>query len=129
MSLVVILLFILIIIIAIYVVAFRNKYSNFEGGSESIDIGPTIDNLQKMINSNSVVIFSFSFCPYCKRAKAALKNANIAYKSYELDKMKNGEQIKQLLLEMTGQRTVPNIFINGKHIGGSDDLQKYLSKK
>ena len=44
----------------------------------------------------------------------------------ELNEMKNpsdGSLIQQYLLQKTGQRTVPNIFINSKHIGGNSDLQ------
>lgn len=43
---------------------------------------------------------------------------------YELDNMKNGPDIQAALLEMTGQRTVPNVFIKGKHVGGNDKVQE-----
>lgn len=38
--------------------------------------------------------------------------------------MKEGADIQAALYEINGQRTVPNIYINGKHIGGNDDLQE-----
>lgn len=42
---------------------------------------------------------------------------------HELNKMEDGPDIQQALLELTGQRTVPNVFIKGNHIGGNDDTQ------
>jgi glutaredoxin 3 len=42
---------------------------------------------------------------------------------HELDQVKNGDAIQQELARMTGQRTVPNVFVNGKHLGGNDDTQ------
>ena len=41
----------------------------------------------------------------------------------ELDLMQEGHAIQMELLEMTGQRTVPNVFVDGKHVGGNDDVQ------
>jgi glutaredoxin 3 len=43
---------------------------------------------------------------------------------HELDNMPNGDSIQQTLASMTGQRTVPNVWVNGKHIGGNDDTQQ-----
>ncbi len=44
-------------------------------------------------------------------------------KIIELDKLENGAEIQSALLDMTGQRTVPNVFIKGKHLGGNDVTQ------
>lgn len=41
----------------------------------------------------------------------------------ELDQDENGQAIQDALLEMTGQKTVPNVFVKGNHIGGNDDTQ------
>jgi glutaredoxin 3 len=38
--------------------------------------------------------------------------------------MSNGDEIQATLLQITGQRTVPNVFVNGQHLGGNDDTQK-----
>lgn len=72
------------------------------------------------INDNKVVIFSKSYCPYCRRAKALFAELGIEAKIHELNEIENGHAIQEALLEMTGQRTVPSVFINGQHIGGSD---------
>lgn len=44
-------------------------------------------------------------------------------KVFELDKMGNGRDIQATLVRMTGQRTVPNVWVKGKHLGGNDDTQ------
>ena len=43
--------------------------------------------------------------------------------SHELNKVQNGSEMQDALKDITGQRTVPNIFIGGQHIGGCDDLK------
>jgi len=48
---------------------------------------------------------------------------NIDAKVYELNDMDNGSEIQDELLSMTGQNTVPNVFVKGEHIGGNDDTQ------
>ena len=48
---------------------------------------------------------------------------NIDAKVIELNEMDDGNEIQGALLDMSGQRTVPNVFINGKHLGGNDDTQ------
>ncbi|KAL1974016.1 hypothetical protein VTN31DRAFT_5576 [Thermomyces dupontii] len=78
---------------------------------------------QKIIDENSVVVFSKSYCPYCRASKSLL--AELGAKPYilELDQIDDGQDIQDALQELTNQRTVPNIFINKKHIGGNSDLQ------
>ncbi|KAJ3128794.1 hypothetical protein HK098_003560 [Nowakowskiella sp. JEL0407] len=50
------------------------------------------------------------------------------YSTFELDLRDDGADIQAYLLEKTGQKTVPNIFINGQHIGGNDTIQaKHVS--
>jgi len=46
---------------------------------------------------------------------------NAKPKIFELDEMNDGDQIQRTLYELTGQRTVPNVFVKGKHLGGNDD--------
>jgi len=40
---------------------------------------------------------------------------------FELDHMDNGAEIQAALIQISGQRTVPNVFVKGKHLGGNDD--------
>lgn len=48
---------------------------------------------------------------------------NVDFKAIELDEIDNGDAIQAALLESSGQRTVPNVFIKGQHVGGNDDTQ------
>lgn len=73
----------------------------------------------------TVIIFSKSYCPYSKRAKGVLlEKYNITPEPHvvELDLHPLGKQIQERLGKMTGRTTVPNIMINGKSIGGSDEI-------
>ncbi|KAI0937056.1 hypothetical protein AcV5_005047 [Taiwanofungus camphoratus] len=84
----------------------------------------TKDLVESTISGNKIAIFSKSYCPYCKRAKALLtsKFPDVPTKIYELDEIEEGSAIQQYLLEKTGQRTVPNVFISQQHVGGCDDV-------
>ncbi|KAJ5930893.1 glutaredoxin [Penicillium verhagenii] len=79
--------------------------------------------VMKIINENGVVIFSKASCPYCTASKKKLKALGAKYLVLELDRTKDGAAIQSALQEITNQRTVPNIFIKQKHIGGNSDLQ------
>ncbi|KAJ5947299.1 Glutaredoxin [Penicillium verhagenii] len=78
---------------------------------------------QKLIDENGVVVFSKSYCPYCKSSKDLLNELGAKYTALELDEETDGAAIQAALQEISGQRTVPNIFISKVHIGGNSDLQ------
>ncbi len=67
-----------------------------------------------------VEIYSSQFCGYCSRAKRLLSQKGVAYVEYDVieDTEKRGEMIQRA----GGCMTVPQIFIDGKHVGGSDEL-------
>lgn len=66
-----------------------------------------------------VEIYVTNYCPYCTRAKALLERRGIAHTTFDV----TGDDAKRKwLVERTGQRTVPQIFIDGKPVGGCDDL-------
>ncbi|KAJ0230918.1 Glutaredoxin-C2 [Hirschfeldia incana] len=77
-----------------------------------------------LVSGNPVVVFSKSFCPYCVRVKELLQQLGAKFVAVELDKESDGSQVQSALAEWTGQRTVPNVFIGDKHIGGCDDVTK-----
>ncbi|OMJ18087.1 Glutaredoxin-C2 [Smittium culicis] len=85
-----------------------------------------INLISTLIKSNNAVIFSKSYCPFCLRAKESLKSINLDFKVVELDEHPDGSKIQSALFDLTNQRTVPNIFINSKHIGGSDSLSEII---
>ena len=71
------------------------------------------------------VIWSKYQCPYCDRAKALLDLHNI---TYEERKIGDGYTREDLLEAVPTARTVPQIFLDGKLIGGYTDLQQHLEK-
>ncbi|KOS21948.1 Glutaredoxin [Escovopsis weberi] len=79
------------------------------------------------IEQNKVVVFSKTWCPYCAQAKKTLGDFKIDFTAVELDNLKNEREMQDALLEVSGQRTVPNIYIGQKHIGGNSDLQALKS--
>lgn len=79
----------------------------------------------KTLTLPTVIIFSKTYCQFSKKAKALLLNKySITPEPYvvELDVHQLGRQIQDRLAKMTGRKTVPNIMINGKSIGGADDI-------
>jgi glutaredoxin 3 len=66
-----------------------------------------------------VKIYTTTYCPYCVRAKALLSKKGVAFT--EIDVTNDAEK-RDWLVKETGQRTVPQVFINGASVGGSDDL-------
>lgn len=67
----------------------------------------------------NIVIYSKTYCPYCDRAKALFKSKGVTYTEHLMDD--KPEEMKALM-EKTGMRTVPQIFINDQLIGGFTDL-------
>jgi glutaredoxin 3 len=74
------------------------------------------------------VVFSKSWCSYSRGAKRTLDNAGAKYEHLELDQEQDGDDIQEALYKLTGQSTVPNIFIGKQHIGGNSELQRYSKK-
>ncbi|XP_021892052.1 glutaredoxin-like [Carica papaya] len=73
-----------------------------------------------VVSHNPVVVFSKSYCPFCVSVKKLLQQVGASFKAIELDIESDGNEIQSALAEWTGHRTVPNVFIGGKHIGGCD---------
>ncbi|KAJ7198874.1 thioredoxin-like protein, partial [Mycena pura] len=69
--------------------------------------------IQATINDNKIAIFSKSWCPYCKRAKAlfAAEFPDEKTAVIELDERDDGPEIQNYLRSLTEQGTVPNIFV------------------
>ena len=71
-----------------------------------------------------MVIYSKSWCPYCAKTKALFDDMAQPYTAIELDQRADGDELQAALLDLTQQRTVPNVFVKGQHIGGNDDSQQ-----
>ena len=76
--------------------------------------------------ANQVVIYSKTYCPYCRATKQLFREAfpNAKVKVVEMDTLEDGVQFQQVLLAKTGQRTVPNVYVNNRHVGGNSDVQQ-----
>ncbi len=67
-----------------------------------------------------VELYTTRFCPYCSRARALLQRKGVTYLEIDIndEPVRRGEMIRRA----DGRSTVPQIFIDGEHIGGCDDL-------
>lgn len=72
-----------------------------------------------------VAIMTRDGCEYCVRAKGMLNDAGIHYEELVL----NRDYTEGAIRAMSGKSTVPQVFINGEHIGGSEELEQYLTKQ
>nr|GMD61093.1 monothiol glutaredoxin-S10-like [Ipomoea batatas] len=77
------------------------------------------DSVKKTVSENPVVVYSKTWCSYSGQVKSLFRRLGLDPLVVELDRMgQQGSQIQKVLEGLTGQRTVPNVFIGGKHIGG-----------
>ncbi len=67
-----------------------------------------------------VEIYTKMGCPYCVRAKALLGGKGVAFEEYDITV--GGPKRAEMLARANGRTTVPQIFIDDHHVGGSDDL-------
>lgn len=74
----------------------------------------------------NVEMYTTQVCPYCVRAKDLLKRKGVEVTEIRVDL--DDSKRDEMLTRAGGRRTVPQIFINGHHVGGSDDLQALESK-
>lgn len=68
----------------------------------------------------NVVMYSSMMCPFCYRAKALLKQKGVAYKEIDVDM--NPKARSEMSRKAGGRTSVPQIWIDGEHVGGSDEL-------
>lgn len=67
-----------------------------------------------------VEVYTKFLCPYCTRAKSLLKSKGIEYEEYDISM--GGPRRAEMLERSNGRTTVPQVFIDGRHVGGSDEL-------
>lgn len=67
-----------------------------------------------------VEIYTKFLCPYCTRAKSLLASKGVEYTEYDITM--GGPKREEMLNRAPGRTTVPQVFIDDRHIGGSDDL-------
>ena len=72
-----------------------------------------------MAANAKVIVYTTQVCPYCVRAKQLLKQKGAAFEEIDLSR---DHDTRMALVQRTGMRTVPQIFINDEFIGGCDEL-------
>ncbi|KAF1776344.1 Glutaredoxin subgroup [Phytophthora cactorum] len=82
------------------------------------------ETVQAQIAASPIVVYSKSYCPYCTKTKTLLTELGAKYEVVELDQIDGGSEQQDALEDLTGQSTVPNVFVGGKSIGGNSDVRK-----
>lgn len=73
-----------------------------------------------LLGMAKIEIYTKAFCPYCTRAMNLLRSKPVEIEEYDITM--GGPRRLEMLERANGGTTVPQIFINGRHVGGSDDL-------
>jgi glutaredoxin 3 len=73
----------------------------------------------------SVVIYTTATCPYCRLTRQLLEKKGVQYTDIRVDE--NPDKLDEMIAK-SNRRTVPQIFIDGQHIGGCDDLHALESQ-
>ena len=68
----------------------------------------------------NIDIYTTPYCPFCIRAKKLLTNKKVEFN--EIDLSENPDKFEEMLSKSNGARTVPQIFVNGEHIGDCDHI-------
>lgn len=121
------------------------KKKKEEGGATAVTEDPSIteavkQEIQKTIDDNQVVVFSKSYCPFCRQAKMTFNSIeNLEYKVVEMDDGSHegwqayiAELAKTRAIPCAGNnntKSVPQIFVNKKYIGGAEDLAELYADK
>ncbi|KAI8616723.1 thioredoxin-like protein [Chytriomyces sp. MP71] len=84
---------------------------------------PAQSTVTHILAQSKIVVFGKSGCLSCWKAKKLLDSNHVAYAVVNVDlREDDGEAIMHYLERITGQRTVPNVFVRGEHVGGNDTL-------
>jgi glutaredoxin 3 len=71
------------------------------------------------VSRPTIVVYTTGWCPYCQRARSLLTEKGLEIKEINVDE---DEKLREEMIARSGRRTVPQIFIGDKHVGGCDDL-------
>ena len=71
------------------------------------------------MSAPDIVLYVTGWCPFCQRASGLLTKKGLAYREINVDE---DAKLREEMIARSGRRTVPQIFIGDKHVGGCDDL-------
>lgn len=106
----------------------RREEENLEDSNGDCDLTKE-ECITRIVKSHPVVVFSKSWCPYCRKALEALSAAGVQEPYIvDLTNISNAREVQGVLKSMTKRRTVPNVFVGGKSIGGGDETTALQAK-
>jgi glutaredoxin 3 len=85
------------------------------------DSAPIKARIGGLVDTNPVLMFSFTTCPFCIKAKQVLDDLGAKYTVIELDTDPDGKAIRAEMADLLGRSSVPAIWISGQFIGGCND--------
>lgn len=89
-----------------------------------------VEKVEEMTKKHKVVVFAKTYCPYCAQVNELFKDLQVDSQIFNLDELADGEDVQDALMDVTGRRTVPQVFIGSKFVGGCDDtMAKYKSSE
>ncbi|HWW21292.1 MAG TPA: glutaredoxin 3 [Steroidobacteraceae bacterium] len=68
-----------------------------------------------------IVMYTKSWCPYCERARALLKAKGVTFEEIDIE---SHPERREEMIRRSGRRTVPQIFVGTRYLGGSDDIHE-----
>ncbi|NNM60788.1 MAG: glutaredoxin 3 [Steroidobacteraceae bacterium] len=71
------------------------------------------------MNTPAITVYAANWCPYCQRAKELLREKRVAFTEIDVEE---SPELRAQMVARSGRRTVPQIFIGERHVGGCDDL-------
>jgi glutaredoxin 3 len=71
------------------------------------------------VTQPAVTVYTSDWCPYCRRAKELLGGKNVVFSEINVD---DEPKLREEMIARSNRRTVPQIFIGDRHVGGCDDL-------
>jgi len=92
------------------------------------EVRRAFEELKREIEQEPCIIYSTTTCPWCHHAENFLEKMQVQCRKIDLDISRTNQLKSIVLAEHTKQRTVPNIFIMGMHIGGFDTLQTLVEQ-
>ena len=83
-----------------------------------------MSHLAPLVRSANTVLFTWSHCPFCVKAKALLTPMTTNIKIYDLQAIDNGDAVHAEIKKSTGHETVPAVYIGGDLVGGFSEVAK-----
>jgi glutaredoxin 3 len=71
------------------------------------------------VSAPDIVLYVTGWCPFCQRASGLFTKKGLAYREINIDE---DSKLREEMIARSGRRTVPQIFIGDRHVGGCDDL-------